>query len=209
MESIELVLGALLFIGLTVFLSHFFSKRASLSLANADERTLKIGGKICYYALKWVTVIFLVGIGLNYITFWPPHWLERTRQRKIVLERVQDAGGWRAIKSDCEQIVTTGVTNGFHWFHRSPDAPTLPKSLAMLKPRMVDIWPEKDGMQSVRIHIFGMHSTGGRGQDFYILKVVCPSPPNVRSPFKSDPEAKVKYGDRKIADGSYEVTGHS
>lgn len=206
MEGIELTFAALLIIGFTVFLIHFLSKRASMSLANADEQTLKIGGKICYYALKWVAIIFLLVIGLDFIASWPPHWIERMNQRKIVLERVQAAGGWPAIKSDCAGIVATGTTNGFHWFHRDTNASPLPKSLTALKPHMVDLWPEKDGMQSVRIQIFGMHSTGGRGQDFYILKVVCPLPPNVHSPFKSDPDAKVKYGDRIIVDSVYEVT---
>ena len=209
MESIGLMFAALLGVSLMVFLIHFLSKRVSTSLASGDDKTLEIGGKILYYACKWVAIIFLILWGFNYIMFWPPHWLERMQQRKIVLQRVQEAGGWQEIRKDCESIVASNATNGFQWFRGLKDEPPLPKSLAALNPRRVDLWPEADGMQSIRIQIFGGHATGGRGQDFYFLKIVCPLPPNVQSPFKSNPEAKVRYGDRKIVDGVYEVTQHS
>ena len=119
---------------------------------------------------------------------------------------MQEAGGWDAIKKDCAGIVLTNAATGFEWFDGSKDNPPFPKSLAALKPRYVDLWAEADGMQSIRIQIFGAHATGGRGQDFYILKIVCRLPPNVQSPFKADPNAKVQYGTRKIVDGVYEVT---
>jgi hypothetical protein len=209
MENTGLMLAVLLGVSLVILLAHFLSKRVSKSLAEASDRQMEIGGKVIFYTLKWIAILFLIYLGLCSAAVWPPHWLERMQQRKIVLIRVQEAGGWQAIKTDCESIVVTSATNGFQWFRGLKDEPPLPKSLAALKPRMVDLWPEKDGMQSIRIQIFGGHATGGRGQDFYILKVVCPLPPNVKSPFKSDPDAKVQYGDRKIVDGVYEVTQHS
>ena len=64
-------------------------------------------------------------------------------------------------------------------------------------------------MQTIIIQIFGAHATGGRGEDFYGFKVVCPPPANVKLPFPSDPKAKVKFGGREIIDGVYEVTGGS
>lgn len=144
------------------------------------------------------------------LLFWPPHWLERIDQRKIVRERVLDAGGWTAIRKDCEAIVQTNAATGFEWF-RQPNGqePALPKSLSALQPRMVQLWPEQNGMQSIQIQIFGAHATGGRGEDSYYLKVVCLPTPNFRSPFEVSPNAKVQHGNRELADGIYEETGHS
>ncbi len=209
MESLGLIFAILLGISLVVFLIHFLSKRVSTSLASGEDKTLTVGGKILVYTCKWVVIIFVLFLLFNCITFWPPHWLERMQQRKIVMQRVQAAGGWETIRKDCESIVAANATNGFGWFRDLKDEPPLPKFLAILNPQQVVLWPEANGMQSIRVQIFGGHSTSGRGQDFYILKFVCPFPPNVRSSFKFDPEAKVQYGDRKIVDNVYEVTRHS
>ena len=198
----------LFYIAASVFVILFAERRAMAS--SPDKNKIKPGiiSDILYYFCKWVLIIFLISFCFEYLTFWPPHWLERNQQRKIVMERVQQAGGWEVIKKDCNDLVISNTATGFQWFSHWNDTnnPSLPKSLATLKPREVDLWPEKDGMQSIRIQIFGAHSTGGRGQDFYILKIVCPLPPSIKSPFSIDPNAKVQYGDRKIVDGVYEVT---
>jgi hypothetical protein len=209
MESLSLILAILLGISLVVFLIHFLSKRVSTSLANGEDKILEVGGKILFYACKWVAIIFVLFWLFNYIMFWPPHWLERMQQRKIVMQRVQAAGGWETIRKDCKKIVVANATNGFEWYKGLKDEPPLPKSLAALNPRQVNLWPEANGMQSIRIQIFGGHATGGRGQDFFILKVLCPLPPNVRSSFKSGSESKAESGDRKIVDNIFEITRHS
>jgi hypothetical protein len=199
---------ALFCVAASVFVILFFERRASATPPDAEIEKPGILCEIAYYFCKWTLIIFTISFCFAYLTFWPPHWLERNQQRKIVMERVQQAGGWDAIKKDCNDLVLSNSATGYEWFSRGNDTnnPALPKSLAILKPRMVDLWPEKDGMQSIRIQIFGMHSTGGRGQDFYILKVVCPLPPNIKPPFSVDPNAKVQYGDTKIVDGVYVVT---
>lgn len=144
------------------------------------------------------------------MSFWPPHWLERIQQRKIVRERVRNAGGWEAIRKDCQDIVLTNSATGFQWFgHFNGQESTLPKSLSALQPRVVQLWPEQNGMQSIKIQIFGGHATGGRGQDFYIITVVCSPPQNFRSPFEISPKTKVSYGNRELANGIYEATGGS
>ena len=162
----------------------------------------------CFIFVVILVLLFSVSPTL---IFWPPHWLERIHQRRIVRERVQEAGGLDAIRKDCEAIVQTHAATGFQWFYsfNTNDLSALPKSLAALQPRMVQLWPEQNGMQTIQIKIFGGHATGGRGQDFYILKVVCPPPPNFRSPFEVNPNAKVNYGNREVADGIYEATGKS
>lgn len=160
----------------------------------------------------FIVVLFLVlrSSLLQTLLFWPPHWLERIHQRRIVLERVQKAGGLEAIRKDCEAIVQTNAATGFQWFgHYNGTEPALPESLSALQPRMVRLWPEDNGMQSIEIQIFGGHATGGRGEDFYYLKFVCSPPPNFKSPFAVSPKAKVQYGNRKLADGIYESTGGS
>jgi hypothetical protein len=140
---------------------------------------------------------------------WPPQWLERIQHRKIVLQRVQIAGGWESIKNDCEGIIQTNCTTGYGWFRGITNNPTLPKSIALLQPRQIQLWPEANGMQSLEIKIFGGHATGGRGEDYYGFKVVCPPPANVQLPFPFDPKAKVEFKGREVTNGVYEVTGGS
>ncbi len=188
-------------VGLVAFLTHFLSKRVSKSLVE-DERQLEIGGKIIHYICRWVAIIFLIYLGLCFLESWPPHWLERIQQRKIVAERVQNTGGWDALKKDCNELVQANFTNRFWWFRNNTNV-FLPKTLAALKPRLVEILPENGGMYSVKIQIFGGHATGLRGQDFYTLKVICPSPS------QTAPDPKVQHSGHRIVDGVYEEAEHS
>lgn len=98
---------------------------------------------------------------------------------------------------------------GFQWFDSYKDEMPLPKSLSELQPRMIQLWPEPNGTESLRVRIFGAHATGGRGEDLYMLEFIYPMPTNVPSPFATDPNAKRYYPGRKIIDGVYEVTGGS
>jgi hypothetical protein len=141
------------------------------------------------------------------LEFWPPHWLERARQRQTVYERAQEAGGWNAIKNDANDLVQKYDGMGYNWFSSDRnDESDLPGSFAALKPKSIDIGNEPDGMCSVRIRIFGSHSSGGRGKDFYTVIVVFPFPTNIARPFRVNEGAKARYGDRKIADGVFEET---
>src|SRR5438552_3053131 len=46
---------------------------------------------------------------------WPPTFVERRTQRQKVLERIQDVGGWEAVRRGCEAL-TTNSPDGFTWF---------------------------------------------------------------------------------------------
>ena len=95
---------------------------------------------------------------------WPPSSFERREQRQKVLERVQTAGGWDAIRRDCMALAAQN-TNGFysHWGDTN-----LPPAILALKPMMVEYHPEY-GCVSMRI--FGMHSTGGHSRPYFGLEV--------------------------------------
>jgi hypothetical protein len=175
-----------------------------------SSKKIKLSLRILCGFLFIILVLFLFCLTTLSISIsWPPHWLERIQHRKIVLQRVQIAGGWEAIKKDCKGIVQTNCTTGYGWFRGEMDDSTLPKSLAALQPRQIQLWPEKNGMQSIIIQIFGAHATGGRGEDSYIVHVVCSPPANVKLPFPFDPKAKVQFVGREVIDGVYEVTGGS
>ena len=163
--------------------------------------------------IRCVLFVFIVLFVLFYMAIptlvsWPPHWLERARQRQMVYQRVQDAGGWEAIRRDANELVQKYASTGYTWFAllKLKDEPAPPASFASLKPKQVDLYDEADGMCSVRINIFGYHSTGGRGQDSYTVKIVCPYPTNMPRHFHVNEDAKVRYGNRKIAEGIFEVT---
>jgi hypothetical protein len=90
---------------------------------------------------------------------------ERRAQQQKVIERVQLAGGWDAIKRDCVSLAEQN-TNGFysHWH----DTNGLPAAIVALNPMMVEYEPEYG---CVRIRIFGIHSTGGHSTPYFGLEV--------------------------------------
>ncbi len=149
---------------------------------------------------------------------WPPTWWWRHKQRVIVIERLQSAGGWTALKRDCDALANTYKDDpyGFRWLRGDTNA--LPPAIAALKPKEVEFYPPKvlqpigterekwHGSNAVmRISIFGAHSTGGRDQPWLWLEVLCE--PGVISYSHSrlrstTPLRYWKY--RKITDNIYE-----
>jgi hypothetical protein len=96
---------------------------------------------------------------------WPPISVERREQRARIMERVQSAGGWDALRHACIQLAGQH-TNGFGWpWH---DTNGLPDSIAALKPRRVEYLPIHG---CVRIKVFGAHSTGGHSRPYFGLEV--------------------------------------
>ena len=131
---------------------------------------------------------------------WPPTFVERRTQRQKVLERIQDVGGWEAVRRGCEAL-TTNSPDGFTWFplrsvvdvYRYPqtgsqmhyatnaDDGPLPPAIAALQPKEIRCYPARDLRNSqdaapiavVSIKIFGIHRTGGRPIPYYGLEVPC------------------------------------
>jgi hypothetical protein len=91
--------------------------------------------------------------------------LERRAQQQKVIERVQLAGGWDAIRRGCVSLAEQN-TNGFysHWH----DTNGLPTAIVELNPMMVEYYPV---YSCVRIRIFGIHSTGGHSTPYFGLEV--------------------------------------
>jgi hypothetical protein len=107
----------------------------------------------------------LVFLGVVDPAMWPPKSVERRQQRAKVMERVQAAGGWDAIRRDCVTLAEQN-TNGFYSHFR--DTNGLPAALVALKPMMVEYAPPTG---CVRIRMFGMHSTGGHSTPYFGLEV--------------------------------------
>ncbi len=107
-------------------------------------------------------VLFYLGF-LN-PTMWPPVSVERREQRAKVLERVQSAGGWEAVRRDCISFAEQ-QTNGFysHWCDTN-----LPPAILALRPMMVQYEPQYG---CVSIRIFGIYSTGGHSTPYFGLEV--------------------------------------
>lgn len=96
---------------------------------------------------------------------WPPASVERREQRAKLLERVQAAGGWDAIRRACVSFAEQN-TNGFYSHFR--DTNGLPAAMIALKPIIVEYQPE---FGCVRIRIFGMYRTGGHSTPYLGLEV--------------------------------------
>ncbi len=108
----------------------------------------------------------LIVLGLLNPEMWPPVSVERREQRAKVMERVQTAGGWDAIRRDCVRLAEQNA-NGFH-FSGFRDTNGLPAAVVALKPMAVEYQPQ---FGCVLIRIFGMHSTGGHSRPYFGLEV--------------------------------------
>ena len=150
--------------------------------------------------------------------YWPISDLfERHTQRQQVLERVQFAGGWAALKRDCVALASTNA-GGWSWSKLGDSMNSLPSSIAALKPRRVVFYPHQNypngtwwssanhSDAAVRIFVFGTHSTDGHDQPSLGLDILCESGVTDYTPpdnWRSDiPLRYWKY--RKVSDDVYE-----
>ena len=144
---------------------------------------------------------------------WPPAWWERRTQRERILQRVQSAGGWEALRRDCILLAQTNEIIQWSRWHTN-DAPVLPPAIATLQPQQVYFFPPKLlGPQSneprtpvVRIKIFGMHSTGGHSTPYFGLEIVAASSNEDYTP-KARPAVSGNghRNYRKVSEGIYEI----
>ena len=118
---------------------------------------------------------------------WPPVWMKRRAQREEVLKRIEAVGGWAALKLECDAFARAHQNDEdeFRWYRDNTNL--LPQSIAALKPREVQFYPPSilrqfKSEQSilwfgtnivVRIQVFGLHSTGGRGAPYLGIEVLC------------------------------------
>jgi len=109
-----------------------------------------------------VGILFFLGI-LNPVR-WPPISVERHAQRAEVIERVEAAGGWEAVRRGCTELAQQN-TNGFYSHWRQTNG--LPKAVAALRPQLVEYAPQNG---CVSIKIFGMHATGGHSTPYFGLE---------------------------------------
>ena len=131
---------------------------------------------------------------------WPPPIIERREQRQEVLERVETAGGWDAIRREC-MVIAEKHKDGFFSGYRDTN---LPPAIFALKPLMVKYNPQ---FGRVSMRIFGMHSTGGHSTPYFGLEVA------IRRGDNYQPDAGSGGGVignrrttfRKVADGIYEI----
>jgi hypothetical protein len=154
-------------------------------------------------AFWWLILLGL--LVFIYGHYWPiVDLMERSTQRRQVLERVQAAGGWDALRRDCALLASTNA-GGFSWSWLRRDTNSLPPAIGAMHPRRVEFYPNQINPH-VRIFIFGTHNTDGHDQPSLGLDVLCESgvtnytsADNLRSDI---PRRYWEY--RKIADGIYE-----
>jgi hypothetical protein len=162
---------------LLVFGILYFSRRATKSLADVEDKKPGLVATIVYYTSKWMTLLLFVGFVVPYVLMsWPPRWLERRDQRKEVLKRVESAGGWGEVLRQSSMFLSTNTDPrpGFI----VPWAQTnfaLPPAMKALKPRYIAL-DSFGGVSAVKMHVFGVHSSGHRDRAFYSL-VIMPDAP--------------------------------
>jgi hypothetical protein len=144
---------------------------------------------------------------------WPPASIERRTQRQKVLDRVEGAGGWEALRRECIAFAETNEMIQWSRWHTN-DSPALPPILMALQPQQVYyVSPKVLGPLSgepkipiIRIKVFGMHSTGGHSIPYFGLEVIATSSPVDYTP-KASPAASGNghLDHRKVSEGVYEI----
>jgi len=173
-----------------------------------------------WYRLLWILPgLIVVYVILPFVfTGYPPMWWVRHQKERELLERVQSAGGWAALKRDCDALAAKFKDDDYGFGWRYGDTNSLPRAIAALRPKEVLYYSPKLRKESgielskafgtndvVRIHVFGAHSTGGRSGPWLYLEVVggnaivTTDPEQLRS---SMPQRTRNY--RKISDYIYE-----
>jgi hypothetical protein len=165
----------------------------------------------------WLTVPALTGPNRG-----PSFATQRKEQRKVCQERVQAAGGWEALRKDCESLLTNASQGYFEWHppitnahvtHYSNSVPSsqyvtnidygpLPPTVASLRPKEVEFIVPTNGPIVVRIKLFGMGRSGMRDIPYYGLWVVCGTTPN---DFVPSIDERPHGGINKLADSVFEV----
>ena len=146
-------------------------------------------GFLKFLPLGVCLILFLFVFFPMFAVYWPPDWVERHTQRRLVRERVMSVGGWDALKRACALLAQLHKTNGFAWdYGRQWDADgnwrtnALPPAIAALNPKEVSLdlpHPSRGGADEdltvpvVRFKLFGLHRTGGNDSPYFGLEVVC------------------------------------
>lgn len=144
---------------------------------------------------------------------------DRVNQHKMLLARVQAAGGWTALQRDCDALVQTNRDFPLTWDNWTDRTNALPPAIAALQPMEVMYWPPSvlrgnhinTEFSIVRINIISGHpNTGGRATPWFGLEVVCGTNADGYSPHPIDGvDDKQAYGGRyhnyeKMTNGIYE-----
>jgi len=166
--------------------------------------------------LRLALAVLLVLILFDCLSGWPPAWIVRRDQRKMVVERVQASGGWTALQRACDVLVQTNRDAGFHWYHFD-NSNALPPEIAALQPQ--EVWYDCPKMvrgtifatefDVVHIKVFGMHRTGLNAYPYFGLEVVSGTNAARYTPRPSLGGASGNGYDSysKITDSIYEIYG--
>jgi hypothetical protein len=150
---------------------------------------------------------------------WPSAEEERNTERQQILRRIESAGGWTALKRDCDILASQHQDFNYTWFEWPSNPNPLPPAIAALQPIRIDYYCPKEIAEMkklevgpggsytanqigtnvvVRIWLFGQHSTGGHDLPGYGLEVLCETSVTNYMHFPTN----LTY--RKVAEGIYE-----
>jgi len=165
--------------------------------------------------LRLGLAVLVVLILFDCLSGWPPAWIVRRDQRKMVLARVEASGGWTALQRACDALVQTNRDSGFQWMHYSSNA--LPPEIAALQPQEVWYYSPKKVRGSIfetdfdvlHIKVFGIHRTGLHAYPYFGLEIVSGTNAARYTPRPSLGGASGNGYDsyRKITDRIYEIYG--
>lgn len=147
---------------------------------------------------------------------------QRKEQRQIIQNRVVAAGGWAAVQSGCEMLVSNSPSDYFFWappvtnahvtefsnsviarrYMTNIDYGPLPPSLALLVPHVIEFDVATNRPTIVKMMLFGMHRTGGPDIPYYGLWVVCGETRRDYTPSITEGPGRVI---NKVADAVFEV----
>jgi len=145
MDSIKLILTALVTIGVVVWLIHLLARRISRRLGERvanrsledNRRPLIRSGFILALLLTCLGYYGLWSVARS----WPPAWLERRTHRNAVFQRVEQGGGWERLAADAAMLAATNApTTPVQLFGNTTNI-VLPASIALLRPFLIEVHP--------------------------------------------------------------------
>jgi len=170
MDTIELILAAIVTVALVVYLVHFLARRLSQRLGERAANQSIEAYRHPLIRSNFVLALLLIYLGgygiLKIRSWWPPAWVQRDSQRKEVFRRVESAGGWGRLLAETTVWMATNDPNFPGWLSAFNTNCHLPQSISTLKPVLIEVNPGQI-TNTVLFHVFRAH----RHQPGYALYV--------------------------------------
>ena len=106
------------------------------------------------------------------------HKVERKRKYQNAIERVEKAGGWKALEMASLGFATNTnpkiyFDEQYFWRGERRNTNSLPPALEILQPWRIEFKLDNNGIPTLRLRLYGIHRTGMYDEPYYGIWVIC------------------------------------